>query len=177
MKIVITGFEPFAKRSINASYEIVKRIQNVDVELLQVGWNQVAPKIGEILESNPDYLLLCGEAASYKNMTIEKVAHNISNGKDNYEIIKNEELIDIKGPKELYSTIDFGLFKNIDFLEGNDAGKYLCNYSYYNALLKAKGKNTKVVFIHFPLIKEQGGTFELNDLVNRLQEIVNILRG
>lgn len=170
--IVLTGFEPFNNRSINASYEVISKIENLRKYLLPVAFNKVEEKIDEILKTNPDVLILTGEAASYNNMTLEKEAHNIAFGKDNDGVIKNDEIIKEDGKDTYITNIDINNIKDIDFNVSTSAGKYLCNYTYYLSLYKTQNTNTKVIFIHFPLIKEQGGEFELDDLVNRLNSIV-----
>ena len=57
----------------------------------------------------------------------------------------------------------------LDCLVSEDAGKYLCNYSYYLAL--AKAKNTKVLFVHLPYIQELGN----NSLENLAKDLLNII--
>ena len=178
MKIIITSFEPFGGRSINASTELIKNIniKNIEKILLPVDYSKILPKISEIIDSNPDYLFLFGEAGSYKDITIEYSAHNIANGKDNSGNILNDSSIIEGAPYELNTKLNINA-SYFDFLESHDAGKYLCNYSYYLSLYKTLNKNTKVLFVHIPFIKEEGGSFELIDLINRieffLQSIIN----
>ena len=174
-KILITCFEPFNNRSINASLEVVKRLNGLDYKLLPVGFDKIGKEIDLIAKLELDYLILCGEAQSYDNITIEKVAHNVANGKDNYGIIKNNEKI-IDGDDLLYSNFDVDL-KGLNLNYSYDAGKYLCNYTYYLALNKLKDTKTKVVFIHFPFIIEEGGKFELDYLVSVMNEIIERING
>jgi len=171
-KIVLTHFEPFNGRVINASKEVLNHFKNqYDVISLPVSWEQVPDKIKEILKSNPDILILTGEAGNYKNIVIEQKAHNISNGKDVNGVIKNNEKISLNSPQILETNVKISRFCR---LFGFDAGKYLCNYAYYTALENTK--NTKVVFIHFPFIKEEGGEYLTKDLVKTFNEILDNIK-
>ena len=110
-------------------------------------------KAKEIIDTLEEYryIFMFGEAGSYKELTIEKCAHNISNGVDNVKEVRENSPILIDGAAELYTNIDFSSF-NEDIRFSEDAGKYLCNYSYY--LVLNRFKNTKALFIHVPYIDE-----------------------
>ena len=125
--IVITYFEPFGGRLTNASKEVVTSLDGYIVKELPVSWLKVPSLIDEILLDNPDYLFLVGEALSYQEITIEKLAHNISNGKDNDGVNKDNEQIISKGPIEIATKFDID---KLPYRISNDAGKYLCNYTY-----------------------------------------------
>jgi len=167
--VVVTYFEPFGGRTTNASKEVVSLLGDFETKELPVSWNKVPNYIDDIFSNNPDYLFLIGEAGSYKQITIEKVAHNISNGKDNDGNNKDNEPI-ISGAPDILTT-QFDLSK-LNYLKSEDAGKYLCNYSYYLAL--SKTKNCKVLFVHLPYI-EENGTNSVENLQKDLLNIINTL--
>lgn len=171
--IILTCFEPFGGRTINASYEVVSSL-DYKYDLLPVGYEYISEKLDEILRKNPDYLILTGEAGSYADVTVELVAHNIANGLDNYGIKKEMEDIVPFGPIELETKIDCGHFKNV--LISTDAGKYLCNYSYYLALSKTVNTNTKVLFVHFPFLISEGGKYTKGELINKFIDVINSLK-
>lgn len=164
-KIVVTYFEPFGGRTTNASKEVVGLLRDYDVKELPVSWEKVPDIIDEILADEPAYLFLVGEAGNYKEITIEKVAHNIAYGKDNYGLNKDNDLIDKNGPEELKTSFDLA---DVTYHKSEDAGKYLCNYTYYLALSKAK--TTKALFVHLPYINDN-----LNDLKEMLEDIIQKL--
>ncbi len=164
-KIVVTYFEPFGGRTTNASKEVVSLLNGFQIKELPVSWNRVVENIDDLLSTNPDYLFLVGEAGSYKQITIERTAHNIANGKDNDGVIKNDEPI-ISGGVDLKTTFELS---NMTYLISDNAGKYLCNYTYYQALLKAK--NTKALFIHLPYIEEAGQ----NSVICLKEDLLNII--
>ena len=164
MKTLVTYFEPFGGRTTNASKEVVSLLSDYDKKELPVSWLQIESYIDEILSNDLDYLFLIGEAGSYQEITVERTAHNISNGKDNYDIVKDNEPIN-NGPEELKTKFNLD---NIPYRISDNAGKYLCNYTYYLALSKAK--NTKAVFIHLPYINNN-----INQLEDDLLNIIKLL--
>ena len=163
-KIIVTYFEPFGGRTTNASKEIVSLLSEYQTKELPVSWSKIPVYFDEILNEKPDYLFLIGEAGSYKEITVERTAHNIANGKDNEGVNKDNEPI-IIGDKEEKTTL-FDLSKLACRIIDN-AGKYLCNYTYYLALSKAT--HTKVLFIHLPYIDES------NTLASLKKALLNII--
>ena len=164
-KIVVTYFEPFGGRTTNASKEVVSLLNGFQIKELPVSWNRVVENIDDLLSANPDYLFLVGEAGSYRQITIERTAHNIANGKDNDGVIKNDEPI-INGGADLKTTFEISA---LPYSISDNAGKYLCNYTYYQALLKTK--ETKVLFIHLPYIEEAGQ----NSVICLKEDLLNII--
>lgn len=161
--IVVTCFEPFGGRTTNASKEVVSLLRGYTIKELPVSWLKIPCLIKEILSCNPDYLFLVGEAGSYKEITIERTAHNISNGKDNDDVNRDNTLIIDDGPNELTTKFDLSKLK---YQISDNAGKYLCNYTYYLALYYSL--NTKVLFVHLPYIDNN-----LNNLKDNLLDIIN----
>ena len=106
-----------------------------------------------------------GEAGLYQEITVERTAHNISNGKDNDGVDRNNELIIPNGKDELLTKFDLS---KLTYRISDNAGKYLCNYSYYLALSLAN--DTNVVFIHLPYIENN-----LDELKEKLMDIINSL--
>ena len=167
-KVLITNFEPFGNRNTNASMELVSALSSFYSTLkLPVNYLEVEEIIKDkISKLDLDYLFLVGEAGNYHDLTIELVAHNIAKGVDNSGFDKNDEEI-IQNGNNLYTSMVFD-FNKLDVLSSYDAGKYLCNYSYYLALSYLK--KTKVVFIHTPYIKDES---HKKILVNKLKSIID----
>ncbi|MBO4682635.1 MAG: hypothetical protein J5618_02110 [Bacilli bacterium] len=174
MNIKITYFEPFGGRSFNASYITVLGL-NIYAEKigLPVSWNEISRRLDEVLEDEPDYLFMIGEAGKIPFPRLELEAHNISNGKDNYGVEKNNEKIINEGLETLNTTF----IVDDTFIHSYDAGQYLCNCSYYLALSKAK--STKVIFIHVPAFNEDDEENKkesiniVDSMINRLIELNN----
>ena len=165
-KVVITYFEPFGGRATNASKEVVSLINGYQIKELPVSWSKIYSKLDEILFDKPDYLFLIGEAGSYKEITIERTAHNISNGKDNEGVNKDNEPIIASDIEEKHTLFDLS---KLSYRVSDNAGKYLCNYTYYLALSNAK--KCKVLFVHLPYLEESGP----NCLDNLKKDLLNII--
>ena len=168
MKVIITHFEPFNGRETNASKEVVLSLKgDYEIRSLPVSWKRVVPFIDEILKEEPGYLFLVGEAGKYLDVTVEKYAHNISNGKDIDGEEKNEEAIAEGKPFTLSTTFDLS---KLEATFSEDAGKYLCNFSYYYSL--SNNKKSKIVFIHVPYVDDQNKKLEV---INKTQKIIETL--
>ncbi len=85
MKILVTGFDPFGGESVNPAYEAVKRLDNniagaeiVKVEIPTV-FRKSINKLDEAIErENPDIVICVGQAGGRFDITVERVAINIS---------------------------------------------------------------------------------------------------
>ena len=174
MKIMVTAFDAFDNRKINASSEVLKRLNDIDKCYLEVGFNRVRDKIKTIINNNYDYLILLGEAKSHNNITIEKRAINNANGIDNNGIKKDNEKIIPDGAYSLETTFDIDL-SNLNLNYSDYDGAYLCNYVYYLSLYY--NKVTKIVFIHLPFIKEEGGNMDVNVEVRTINDIIDLIKG
>ena len=167
-KIFVTYFEPFGGRTTNASKEVVSLLNDYQIFEFSVSWEKVPSIIDKLLNDKPEYLFLIGEAGSYKEITIEKMAHNIAHGVDNFGVMKNDEPIISGGADTLITAFDIS---KLPYRISENAGKYLCNYTYYQALLKTK--KTKVLFIHLPYIDKTNNT--LTNLKDTLSNIIEEL--
>ena len=167
-KILVTYFEPFGGRTTNASKEVVTLLNDYQIKELPVSWEKMPFLIDDILSNELDYLFLVGEAGSYKEISMEKYAHNIAHGIDNFGVNKDNEPIINGGTDALTTTFDLS---KLPYRVSDNAGRYLCNYTYYQALLKSK--KTKVLFIHLPYIDEANNT--LTNLKDALSHIIEEL--
>ena len=151
-KIFLTCFTPFGGREENQSFKLVSQLGYQYLQL-DVSWNKVEADIKGIIDMRPIYLIMFGEAIKYQEVMAEMVAHNIALGTDNEGVKKDDEMIDSELPHELKTSLNVqGFFK-----ESYDAGKYLCNYAYFEALKLTRDANIKVIFIHLPILD---GIFE-----------------
>lgn len=164
--ILVTYFEPFGGRTTNASKEVVSLLSGYKTKELPVSWSKIPTSLDEIFINEPDYLFLVGEAGSYKVISMEKIAHNICNGKDNDNVNKDNEPIIVGSPDELTTLFDLS---KLPYRISDNAGKYLCNYTYYLALSKAR--TCKVLFVHLPYIEGSGA----NSLDNLRKDLLNII--
>ncbi|MFA6796808.1 MAG: pyroglutamyl-peptidase I [Bacilli bacterium] len=158
MKLLITGFEPFAGDSINPSKEVAEKLSSKDisVHILPVSYNRGKKKFLEIINSEkPDCIISLGLNARAKNIHIEQTAYNSMGAKkpDEDGVVKNSESI-ILGESESKSTsldvdslVQLCCSKNIDCEKSNDPGRFICNMIYFLAL---SSKAKKALFVHLP---------------------------
>jgi pyroglutamyl-peptidase len=168
-KIIVSGFEGFAGRSINASSEIaqaiVKEFPQLDITFVQVPVVWGAPKqaIDRLRPKNPVIWIAFGEGTNI--FQVETVANN-SRGefRDNQQALPAAKQIDPKGAQQL--KLDFpadALSKRLrdlgyDCKISSDAGKYLCEEILYSLLAEKTSPDTKLkhaLFIHVPVHDSQ----------------------
>ncbi|HBQ42928.1 MAG TPA: pyroglutamyl-peptidase I, partial [Lactobacillus acetotolerans] len=88
MKILVTGFNPFATDKVNPAIEVVKKLPEeiAGAEIIKLEIPTEFIKCTEIthqviLEKKPDYILSIGQAGGRFAVTPEKVAINLDDGK------------------------------------------------------------------------------------------------
>jgi pyroglutamyl-peptidase len=198
-KILISYFEPFGEEKENSSELTVNVYFEQYPEMktsifavkLPTTFKDCANKLIETISSeNPDIVLMFGQAAGRKNISIERVAVNIIDARipDN----NGEQPIDkpvIPGGKNAYfSSLPVRRIKNA--LEDNNipvsisysAGTYVCNYLFYSVMhhIETRQLNINAGFIHYPLssmqVKENEDKPYLKQqiLVDGLNEIIKV---
>lgn len=172
MKILVTGFDPFGGEKINPAYEAVKRLDNeingaeiIKVEIPTVFKKSIEKLNLAIEKEKPDIVLCVGQAGGRYDITVERVAINISDGRieDNEGNQPIDELIFEDGKNAYFAKLPIkAMVKNIR--EGgipasisNTAGTYVCNHIMYGLLylIDKKYSNIKGGFIHVPFLPEQ----------------------
>ena len=149
MKVLVTAFLPFNNSINNYSQEVIKYIENVDKEILDV----VYDKSYQTIESkynlkDYDLIIAMGEARMREVLTLETQAKNISSCslKDNEGNLKQNEEIIPNNNQILKTSVDIEKVKDlIEF--SNDAGKFVCNNLYFHLLSNYPEKS---LFIHIP---------------------------
>lgn len=92
MKILVTGFDPFGKESINPAIEAVKRLddeianaQIIKLEIPTIAHTSLAVIKQAIEDHEPDMVLSIGQAGGRSDITVERIGINI----DDYRIADN----------------------------------------------------------------------------------------
>ncbi len=166
LKILVTGFKPFLGDKMNPSQilaeNLARSFSDVDVLILPVEFGNSTEILEDhVRKTQPDYLLMLGQAAGRHNICLEKVGLNW------IQSLVADESGRTPPPGKIFAQGDLALMSQfpIDkaFLElktkghaieiSFSAGTYVCNELYYNALLSFK--TLKSVFIHLPLLPEQ----------------------
>jgi pyroglutamyl-peptidase len=169
-RILITGFEPFGKASLNPSGEIVKRLsgENIVTAVLPVAYESSAGALLTLIEKHsPEIVIMLGQAEGRNQITPEQIAINLDDARiaDNEGVLRtNEEIIE-GGPVAYRSTLP--VVEIVDALKVADipaavslsAGAFLCNHIFYIAQNRFEGSGVRSGFIHVPLMDEQGDEF------------------
>ena len=169
-KVLLTGFEPFGKATLNPSAEIVKRINepNVVTAILPVAYAQSAERLISLTnEHNPDVVICLGQAEGRKEITPERVAINLDDARlaDNEGVLRNDVKILEEGPEAYFSTLPVKDFveaikaKGVPAAVSLSAGAFLCNHVFYVAQNKFANSHVRSGFVHVPLMDEQAGEF------------------
>ncbi|XP_072004678.1 pyroglutamyl-peptidase 1-like protein [Engystomops pustulosus] len=161
--IVITGFGPYRNYFVNSSIEAVKELaklglgDNIHLKILElpVKYSEVEKKIKWIwTELKPQLSVHVGMMSSSKAIALEQCGRN--NGymeKDLSGAHPQGGCCLLEGPERIESALNMkGVCKNISWpgvhvIHSRDAGRYLCEYTYYISLYYG---SRKAIFIHVP---------------------------
>ena len=192
MMILLTGFEPFGKATLNPSGEIIKQIsgENIVTAILPVAYAQSAERLLQLIaEHNPDVVICLGQAEGRTQITPERIAINLDDARlaDNQGVIRNDVPIIAGGPVAYESTLpikeivkainDAGVPAAVSL----SAGAFLCNHVFYLAQDYFKGTNVRSGFVHVPLMDEQGPEFPglptmpLDQMVKAIRTMLEVL--
>jgi pyroglutamyl-peptidase len=192
MKILLTGFEPFGKATLNPSGEIVKQISgdNIVRAILPVAYAQSAEKLlALIAEHNPDVVISLGQAEGRTHISPERIAINLDDARlaDNDGVVRNDVPIVFGGPVAYESTLpikdivkainDAGVPAAVSL----SAGAFLCNHVFYVAQDHFKDTKVRSGFVHVPLMDEQAGEFPglptmpLDQMVKAVRTMLEVL--
>jgi pyroglutamyl-peptidase len=191
-KILLTGFEPFGKATLNPSAEIVKQIigYNIITAILPVAYAQSAERLlALIAEHNPDVVICLGQAEGRTSITPERVAINLDDARlaDNEGVLRNDVKILTDGPDAYFSTLPVKEIvkaikaAGVPATVSLSAGAFLCNHVFYVAQNKFAGTKVRSGFVHVPLMDEQAGEFPglptmpLDQMVKAVRTMLEVL--
>lgn len=190
--VLLTGFEPFGKATLNPSAEIVKRIngENIVTAILPVAYAKSANRLlALIAEHNPDVVICLGQAEGRKEITPERVAINLDGARlaDNEGVLRNDLKIVEEGPDAYFSTLPVKELveaikaQGIPAAVSLSAGAFLCNHVFYVAQNRLVDTNVRSGFVHVPLMDEQAGEFPglptmpLDQMVTAVRAMLEVL--
>lgn len=167
MHILVTGFEPFGRDTINASAEILALLpatlgeHRITTRVLPVSFARAGTELVRAIdEQRPDALICLGEAGGRSKLTAELWGYN----EDDARIADNDGLrptatpIDPAGEPRVPATIDpDGMLRalgkaGIPAELSRDPGRFLCNHVAFMAYRSP----VPALFIHVPAVRRQG---------------------
>ena len=170
MRVVVTGFGPFPGAPFNPSALLVtalarrRRPALADIELIPhvfaTSYAAVDRELPELLAAKPDVVLLFGVAGRRRQLCIETRARNAATllfpdadrSKPRDGVIAPGEPWSLKGNAPFMRLLNAARGRFPSRLS-RDAGRYLCNYVYWQALQSAQNSRPLVQFIHIPPVR------------------------
>ncbi|WP_281914443.1 pyroglutamyl-peptidase I [Massilia varians] len=169
--VLLTGFEPFNKATVNPAWEAVRALDGWSGEGFRVEARQlpcVFVDANEALaamvdELHPDIVIAVGQAGGRAEISVERVAINV----DDASILDNagrqpvDRPIVEDGPAAYFSTLPIKAMvaamraKGLAAGVSQTAGTFVCNHVFYGLMHHTAGKPTRAGFIHVPFLPEQ----------------------
>ena len=191
-KVLLTGFEPFGKATLNPSGEIVKQISgdNIVTAILPVAYAQSAEALLALIEHHkPDVVISLGQAEGRTQITPERIAINLDDARlaDNEGVMRNDLPILVGGPVAYESTLPIKAIveainaAGVPAAVSLSAGAFLCNHIFYVAQDAIKDTKVRSGFVHVPLMDEQAGEFPglptmpLDQMVKAVRTMLEVL--
>ena len=160
--ILVTGFMPFGGEEMNPAWEAAVRlpeqIHGVQIHSVQIpvsyrrSWETLEAQLAQI---QPSALLLIGQAGGRARITPERYARNEMRAEsaDSDGVVCRGEAVSEGGEYLLSSALALKLAGEETPLS-EDAGRYVCNCLYYQALRHFDGP---CVFVHVPYCEQSLG--------------------
>ncbi|XP_030621189.1 pyroglutamyl-peptidase 1 [Chanos chanos] len=161
--VVITGFGPFRQYLVNPSWEAAKGLKiiglgdglKVHIQEVPVSYSKAMEAITNIWQTvKPKVAVHLGIAPGSRCITLEQRGKNQGyKGRDVCGLCPANHCCIVGGPDTLDSIIDMkSLTKHLksldlDVIYSRDAGRYLCDFTYYCSLYHGQGR---AAFIHVP---------------------------
>lgn len=169
--VLLTGFEPFNKASINPAWEAARALDGWSGEGFRVEARQLPCVFGDANEAlaalvdelHPDIVIAVGQAGGRDEISVERVAINV----DDASILDNagRQPVDCPivedGPAAYFSTLPIKAMvaamreKGLVAGVSQTAGTFVCNHVFYGLMHHTAGKPVKAGFIHVPFLPEQ----------------------
>jgi pyroglutamyl-peptidase len=152
-RTLVTGFGPFLNVEDNPSARLAAAL-NRPHRVLEVSYEAVDAFIGELDPNSFDRLLMMGVASERAHLCPELFARNVYgstsdvSGSVRTGSIRPREPLLLNTTLFTESALASLLIANPQMRVSMDAGAYLCNFAYYQALTAFKDK--RVGFLHVP---------------------------
>jgi pyroglutamyl-peptidase len=171
VRILLTGFEPFAGRGVNPSWEAARQLQGaaagparIDVLRVPVVWRESVATIIRELEREPaDGLIIGGLSFGRPAISVEAIAHALADVPwqgDNADraLVAERSDGDDHGPHALFATAPVRAIARAIDAAGIpahlswDGGAYVSNATLYGALRHAvdHGLQLPTTYLHVP---------------------------
>lgn len=178
MKVLLTGFEPFDKETLNPSWEAVRALDGWRCEGAVVHARRISCVFGAALaeldaaidELQPQLVLGIGQAGGRSEITPERIAINIDDGRicDNAGCQPIDEAVVAGAPAAYFSSLPIKAIVRdlraggIPAAVSNTAGTFVCNHLFFGLMHRIAVRPVPGMrggFIHIPFLPEQAARF------------------
>lgn len=173
LRYLVTGFGPFGAITDNPSSTLAKQSGH-PFELLSVSFGAVDRFFAELDPTAFDVLLMLGVAAGRERVSIETVARNVIGATADVDgLVRGPGLIDA-GAAATIATRWPDRLSNVgggDIQFSEDAGDYLCNYTYWQALVRPDLQD-RALFLHvasFEQVSEARQRIIVREVMDEIQ--------
>ncbi|KAM9439651.1 pyroglutamyl-peptidase 1 [Clarias gariepinus] len=182
--VVVTGFEPFGEHAVNASWVAVQELKklglgpavNLHVTEVPVEYEAVQNLLPSLWDQyKPQLVVHVGVSGMATTVTLEKCGQNQGYSRpDNCHSCPKSGCCVEGGPDCIDSAIDMDLVcksvnnsdLGVSISVSEDAGRYLCDYTYYVSLYLGKGRSA---FVHVPPL---GKPYSAEQLAQALRAVI-----
>lgn len=183
-KVIVTGFEPFGEHAVNSSWVAVQELERlglgeeIDLFVCEVPVEyQAVQNLLPLMwkEHQPQFVVHVGVSGLAKKVTLEQCGHNKGYTRpDNCHFCPKSQCCMEDGPDCISSVLDMDVVcKRVSEFDigaevtvSKNAGRYLCDYTYYTSLYLGKGR---AAFIHVPPL---GKPYSSRDLGRALRAVI-----
>ncbi|XP_077415733.1 pyroglutamyl-peptidase 1 isoform X2 [Vanacampus margaritifer] len=183
-KVIVTGFEPFGQHAVNSSWVAVQELERlglgegVDLHVCEVPveYQAVQSLLPSLWEQHiPQLVVHVGVSGLATTVTLEQCGHNKGYKRpDNCRFCPASQCCMEDGPDCISSLLDMDTVcervndadVGVTVSVSKDAGRYLCDYTYYSSLFLGHGRSA---FIHVPPL---GKPYSSQQLGRALQAVV-----
>ena len=170
MRVLVTGFGPFPGAPFNPSARLVKALAHrrrpafdgvqLTTHIFATSYAAVDRDLPKLLEQKPEIVLLFGVAGRRRQLCIETRAQNAatllfpdaSRHKPKRRVVTPGAPSSRRGNAPFMRLLHAARGKFPARLS-RDAGRYLCNYVYWQTLQHARGAQPLVQFVHIPPVR------------------------
>jgi pyroglutamyl-peptidase len=190
--VLLTGFEPFNKATINPSWEAVRALEGwrgagftVEVLELPCVFGRAIDALKEAVDRlRPDVVIATGQAGGRAELSVERIAINVDDALflDNAAQQPIDTAIVPGGPAAYFTTLPIkAIVRELraqGFAAGvsQTAGTFVCNHVFYGLMHHLAGQPVRAGFIHVPFLPEQAAAYPGGAPGMALEDIIAGLR-
>jgi pyroglutamyl-peptidase len=169
--VLLTGFEPLNKETINPAWEAVSALAGwrgedfiVEARQLPCVFGLANRVLNDALDDlKPALVIAVGQAGGRVELSVERVAINVDDAPipDNAQRQLIDEPIVRDGPAAYFSTLPIKAIvrgmraAGLPASVSQTAGTFVCNHAFYGLMHATAGSEVRAGFIHIPYLPEQ----------------------